>query len=112
MVVSTLTECFSGKSALAEFTHGECNPFPTGGQCPRDSTDDYRLLSVESLCSPSYHPCCQRLARIFSSLRETVQHVPLPINPVGPEFMAPPAPETARPLTASAGENKRKKFGG
>src|SRR5216684_8199227 len=65
MVVSTLTECFSGKSALAEFTYGECNPFPTGGQCPRDSTDDYQLLSVESLCSPSYHPCCQRLARIL-----------------------------------------------
>src|SRR5258707_13670878 len=110
MAVSTLTECFSGKSAFAKFTYGECNPFPTGGQCPRDSTDDYRLLSVESLCSPSYHTCCQRLAPIFSSLRETVQRVPLPINPVGPGFMESPARETCRALTVIAASNSRKKY--
>jgi len=39
-------------------------------------------------------------------LRESI------LDPVGPEFMAPPARETVRPVTVSAGQSQSKNFGG
>ena len=45
-------------------------------------------------------------AAIDAILRESI------LNPVGPEFMAPPARETVRPVTVSAGQSQSKNFGG
>jgi len=45
-------------------------------------------------------------AAIDTILRESI------LDPVGPEFMAPPARETARPVTVSAGKTQSKNFGG
>ncbi len=43
---------------------------------------------------------------IDAILRESI------LDPVGPEFMAPPARETATPVTVSAGQSQSKNFGG
>jgi len=45
-------------------------------------------------------------AAIDTILRESI------LDPVGPEFMAPPARETARPVMVSEGQSQSKNFGG